>query len=570
MRCTLMTALTCTAAWMGGCTRDFLAERLVVHTSLPGRVMLAVGPSDAALVRRGRIDQARRIAMPDGVCIDLWVIRARGVAPGPSRGTVAALHGLAMSRAEMMATAQRLADRGFDVVLGDHRGHGRSTGRYTTFGAKEARDVRRVLDVLRAEGTVASPVYAVGVSMGAATALMYAAEDPDCRGVVALAPPADTRMILRRLLAVYAPWMGGRRADAVVDRAGELADFDVDATRAADAARRLMCPVLVVHGTFDVIGPSWHGRAIYDAAAGPRRLARVHCLGHALIMAGRADWLADQVDAMAAGRFVAAEADDRRPSPPAASWASQFVFQPSRILTATPAEGRMAYEEVRFTTADGVRLHAWYIPAERGRGTVMVCHGNAGNISDRLATAAVLRRLGLSVLLFDYRGYGLSEGEPTEDGTYLDAAAAWRYLTEQRGVDPATIVVFGRSLGSAIAAHQAAETPPAALILESPFTSVVDVARHHYRLLPVEWLCPYVYPTETTLGAVQAPVLVIHSRDDEIIPFDMGRRVFEAAAEPRRFVAIRGGHNNGFIVSQELYVREMAAFLDEVLGPVGP
>ncbi len=248
---------------------------------------------------------------------------------------------------------------------------------------------------------------------------------------------------------------------------------------------------------------------------------------------------------------------------------SRIVYQPSETMDATPDEAAMEYEDVRFTADDGVRLHAWYIPAEGARGTVLVCHGNAGNISGRLATAALFQRLGLSVLLFDYRGYGLSEGKPSEEGTYLDAAAAWRYLTEERGIDPAGIVVFGRSLGSAIATRQAAAAPPAALIVESAFTSVPDVARHYYRFLPVGWLCRFDYATEATIGRVRCPVLVIHSRDDEIIPFAMGRRVFEAAGEPKRFLAIGGGHNDGFLVSQGDYLREIDSVLDEVLGKDG-
>ncbi|MFW6155507.1 MAG: alpha/beta hydrolase [Planctomycetota bacterium] len=248
---------------------------------------------------------------------------------------------------------------------------------------------------------------------------------------------------------------------------------------------------------------------------------------------------------------------------------SRIVYQPSKTLTATPEEAGMACEEVRFTAADGVRLHAWYLPAEQARGTVLVCHGNAGNISGRLATAAIFQRLGLSVLLFDYRGYGLSEGKPTEEGTYLDAAAAWRHLTDERGIDPARIVIFGRSLGGAIATYQAADAPPAALIVESAFTSVVDVGKHYYRFLPVGWLCRFDYATEATIGQVRAPVLVIHSRDDEIIPVAMGRRVFEAAPEPKRFLLIGGGHNNGFLTNQGAYLEGLDAFLDEVLAGGG-
>ena len=239
----------------------------------------------------------------------------------------------------------------------------------------------------------------------------------------------------------------------------------------------------------------------------------------------------------------------------------RLVYFPTRAIEMTPAAIGLAYEAVRFQAADGIELAGWFVPAEGARGVALFCHGNAGNISHRLDTLQILHRLGLSTLIFDYRGYGQSEGRPTERGTYLDAEAAYHYLVQQRAVDPGEIIIWGRSLGGAIASWLAQEHTPRALILESTFTSVPDIAAHLYPFLPVRLLSRFRYDTLGHVSRVSCPILVVHSRDDEMIPFSHGRRLFEAAGEPKEFLEIRGSHNEGFIVSADWYEERIASFL---------
>ncbi|MDX1517312.1 MAG: alpha/beta fold hydrolase, partial [Woeseiaceae bacterium] len=167
---------------------------------------------------------------------------------------------------------------------------------------------------------------------------------------------------------------------------------------------------------------------------------------------------------------------------------------PGRALVATPQQLGLDYEDVRFDTADGVTLHGWYVHAREPRGTVLFFHGNAGNISHRLDSIAIFYDLGLDTFIIDYRGYGQSEGKPSEAGTYRDAEAAWQYLVAERGVPPAKIVVFGRSLGGAVAAWLTSQREAAAVIVESAFTSAVDVARRHYGFMPVRLITRLDYP----------------------------------------------------------------------------
>jgi fermentation-respiration switch protein FrsA (DUF1100 family) len=172
---------------------------------------------------------------------------------------------------------------------------------------------------------------------------------------------------------------------------------------------------------------------------------------------------------------------------------------------------------------------------------VLFCHGNAGNVSHRLDTLQFFRSLGLGTLIFDYRGYGRSDGSPSEKGTYRDAEAAWRHLVEQRQIPPERIVILGRSLGGAVAARLAADQRPGALVVESAFTSVPDLAARMFPVYPVHLLARIRYNTLKWIRRVHCPVLVVHSRDDEMIPFRHGRRLFEAAPEPKEFLELRGG-----------------------------
>ena len=242
---------------------------------------------------------------------------------------------------------------------------------------------------------------------------------------------------------------------------------------------------------------------------------------------------------------------------------SHLVFYPEagREIIAAPSHVGLPYKDVRLTTDDGLSLHGWFIPAAEARGTVLFLHGNAGNISHRIDTLQMFHRLGYSTLIFDYRGYGNSGGTPSEQGTYRDAEAAWRYLTEQRRIPSCRIVLFGESLGGAVASWLAARQKPAALVIASGFTSVPDLAQHFYPYLPVRWLAHLRYDTRENLRAVAVPVLIAHSPEDEIIPFEHGQALYAAANSPKRFLELGGGHNDGFIFMRESWVRELKDFL---------
>ena len=245
----------------------------------------------------------------------------------------------------------------------------------------------------------------------------------------------------------------------------------------------------------------------------------------------------------------------------------QLLFQPTSRLLATPDAAGMAYETVRMSTDDGETLHGWWIPAaDDARGTLLFFHGNAGNISGRLESVQQFHQLGLNVLIVDYRGYGQSTGSPSEEGIYTDAAACWQHLTEERGLPPNEIVVFGRSMGGGAATWLAARHRPAAVILESVFTNVPDIGAHHYSFLPVRALATNQFDNESRVAEIDAPKLFIHSREDRVVPFKLGRRVYEAASEPKQFLEIEGGHNDGFLVSAEEYLRTIDDFLGESLA----
>lgn len=236
---------------------------------------------------------------------------------------------------------------------------------------------------------------------------------------------------------------------------------------------------------------------------------------------------------------------------------------PGRDLAATPLDAGMDYEELDLETDDGVMLHGWFVPGRSSR-VLIFFHGNAGNISHRLESIRQFHDLGLSVLIVDYRGYGQSGGRPTEAGMYRDAEAVWRYLVDQRAVSPGEIIVFGRSLGASVAARLAARHDPLALVVESAFTSVPDVAADIYPWLPVRLLSRVSHATRDYVREIRCPVLVVHSRDDEIIPVRHGRQIFEAAPEPRSFLELRGTHNDAYIRDERRYLRGLSQFLDSL------
>jgi fermentation-respiration switch protein FrsA (DUF1100 family) len=241
---------------------------------------------------------------------------------------------------------------------------------------------------------------------------------------------------------------------------------------------------------------------------------------------------------------------------------STFLYSPTPEVLYTPGELGLDFEEVAFRSGDGLLLSGWYIPVENAEFTVLFCHGNGGNIMHRLDSISIFHNLGLNCFIFDYRGYGQSEGKPSEEGTYLDVSAAYKWLTEEKKVSPDEIIIFGRSLGASIAAQLASNVKVAALVIESAFTSYVDMGRKFYPYMPVRWFAKFSYRTIDYVKQVHCPVMIIHSRNDEIIPFEFGCQLYEAANEPKELVEIFGSHNDAFLVSSEIYKSAWTKWLE--------
>jgi len=261
----------------------------------------------------------------------------------------------------------------------------------------------------------------------------------------------------------------------------------------------------------------------------------------------------------------------------AMSFADRLIYFPVRPHDGTPGSIGLEYEDVRLTTSDGVRVHAWFVAARgapdragghpRGaqRPAVLFLHGNAGNISHRLDKLAILYGLGADVLLLDYRGYGESEGAPSENGLYRDGDAAYDWLIA-RGFPAGGIVAYGESLGGTVATDLAARRPVGALVLESAPSSILGVARHHYPFLPVGVFLDDRYDALARIDRVSSPILILHSSDDEIVPFEMAEAMLAAARAPKRLVRLRGGHNDCFVVSAAIYRAALREFLAEQTG----
>ncbi len=249
-----------------------------------------------------------------------------------------------------------------------------------------------------------------------------------------------------------------------------------------------------------------------------------------------------------------------------------FVFQSRLVyfphvageLVATPRAAGLDFEDVRLRTADNVMLHGWWVPARDPRGAVLIFHGNAGNISHRLGYLTMFAGLGYSTLIIDYRGYGKSAGGPSEEGTYRDAEAAWLHLSEARKISREDVVIFGESLGAGVATWLAAKYPPRALVLASAFTSIPGLGAQLYPWLPVRLLARIHYDNLDRVASITAPVLIAHSRDDEIVPFAHGEALFAAAREPKQLVVMSGGHNEGFLFARSEWAAALGAFLERV------
>ena len=237
-----------------------------------------------------------------------------------------------------------------------------------------------------------------------------------------------------------------------------------------------------------------------------------------------------------------------------------IIFFPAKKMRQKPAN--LNIEEVYFTTQDKIKLHAWFLDHKADK-TVLFFHGNAGNISYRLNQLKVFKKLNLNALIFDYRGYGKSDGAISkEENLYTDSAAAYNYLLKEKSIHPTKIVIWGRSLGGALAIDIAQYQDLAAVIIESTFSSALEVAQKKFWFLPVNLLARFHFRNDKKINNIKSKILIIHSKDDQVIPWSHGKYLFAKAPKPKKFLEIKGTHNYGFLESYDLYLAEIKKFLN--------
>lgn len=244
-----------------------------------------------------------------------------------------------------------------------------------------------------------------------------------------------------------------------------------------------------------------------------------------------------------------------------------LIFHPTREWASTPKKIDIEYEDVSFISADGLKLSGWFVEAKSERGVILFCHGNSRNISAELAPLKMFHDLGFSMLLFDYRGYGKSEGKPSEVGMLMDAQAAWDYLTLVKKIPPSRLIVQGRSLGAGVAIPLAVKVTPRALLVDASFKSLADVAAKRYPIFPVRLLLKSRFDSLKNIARIQCPVLITHSKDDQIIPFEQGLALYHAAPSPKVFNPITGPHDNKDVPeSQVMYRAGVEKFLNSIFA----
>lgn len=243
------------------------------------------------------------------------------------------------------------------------------------------------------------------------------------------------------------------------------------------------------------------------------------------------------------------------------------IYFPFKEIEAFPTQIGLKYEDIYIQTQDRIQLNGWFVPSsDTAIGTILFCHGNAGNISHRLDKLKIFHELNLNTIIFDYRGYGRSKGSVLEKGTYLDARAVYDYLPSRKDIDPSKIILYGESLGCAIAIELARQKPNAAVVIcESPFTSIADVGKEIYPFLPTKLLVSIRYDALSKIGEITIPILLIHSQNDEIIGFHHSERLYAAAQEPKELLVIHGSHNEGFLDSEDIYKKGITEFLKKYL-----
>jgi len=243
---------------------------------------------------------------------------------------------------------------------------------------------------------------------------------------------------------------------------------------------------------------------------------------------------------------------------------SSFIYLTSNEIKVTTQDLNFITENIAFITSDGLQLNGWFIANDNSNKVLLFSHGNAGNISDRIDILNILSKLDLNIMIYDYRGYGNNPGIPTEEGTYQDARAAWEYLIN-KGFQSDQIIIYGRSLGGAVAAKIAAEVNPAGLIIDSSFISLTKLATDLYAWLPVRYLLKHKYQTIKHLKTVKSPVMIIHGKNDQMIPIEHSQVLFENTASNQKiFLKLQGGHNDSYIVDREKYLEGLNEFINRI------
>ena len=239
----------------------------------------------------------------------------------------------------------------------------------------------------------------------------------------------------------------------------------------------------------------------------------------------------------------------------------KIIYFPSKTIEFEPSDAGLAYEDVFFKAEDGTELHGWFVQVPDAYATVLYFHGNAGNISHRVEIAKMFNDKKMNFFIIDYRGFGRSKGSPNEKGIYLDALAAYNYLVDIKGICLKKIILYGKSLGVAAAIDLATKVKAGALICESGFTSTQDFAREIYKFIPLWLFVSQKYDSLGKIGKLDIPKLIIHSQNDEIVPFSHGKRLFEKAREPKELYVMRGGHNDAFYIYNAECMQRISDFL---------
>ncbi len=242
---------------------------------------------------------------------------------------------------------------------------------------------------------------------------------------------------------------------------------------------------------------------------------------------------------------------------------AKSVFFPSKGLQASPADIGLTFQDIYLNTKDSVQIHGWFIPGQEAKYTLLFCHGNGGNLSDRLDKILILRQAKVNIFIIDYRGYGLSSGKPKELGIYLDAKAGYDYLISKKNIKPDQIILYGESLGAAVIIDLASREKVGGLIAEGAFSSGRDIGKVLYPYVP-KFILPNIFDSLGKINKVKVPKLFLHSAGDEVVPIKLGKKLYQAAPEPKYFLEVSGGHNSIYFDSKDKYLVSIIAFLDKL------